>query len=858
MLKIKGIVFGVLLCGSALAGSFTSAWEQSPDRMWAGRDLWANRLQDWEVVEGQLVCSGGSFGLGGRTVHLLSGRLGAAAPFKASVEINRLVSSDALSKQAWGGMIFGAGEQLGVLGASLTQGKNGVGMGLAAGVNAKGFLEIRDLEEGASLAIGKSSVYKKDSAPLDVKVVAKGKKWQLTLSSGKNQVTALVPWSKLEGNVALLAHPGVKIKGDKKLRQAGLFSFSNWQVEGKALEDTGEGCEQIISAQHTVSRGILKMTAQLMPVAREKCSEPVVLEIQTGNQWRKIAEAKVVIPGFTATFRVSNWDATQTMFYRLVYRDRLNTGKEEICMYTGTIAKDPVAKEDLVVAAFTGNHNLTSWGIRGWEPSTVAYPHRDLYDRVMQHQPDLFFWSGDQIYEGGSPTSPDKSGKESSYYDYLYKWYLWCLSSRHMTKDIPCVVIPDDHDVFQGNIWGAGGKVSKTQDDGGYQMPAEWVRMIERTQTSHLPDPFDPTPIGLDIGVYYTDMDYGRISFAILEDRKFKSGPRGTVRPMDYSDGRADHVTDPKIDTRSFDIPGLKLLGDRQLKFLNQWSKEWSNVDMKCVLTQSVFANMATHHGPGAMNREGFLVADFDSNGWPQSGRDRALREIRRGCAFTIGGDQHLGSMVQHGIDEWSDAGWALTVPSIANFYPRGWYPESRGKNHVAGMPDYTGEYLESFKNKVTVWAVNNPDQRTGKEPAAIHDKMPGYGIVHFNKKSRDITMECWPRYADPTDDAQQYAGWPRTISMFENDGRKAQAWLPTLEIHGLDNPVVQVICDKTGEVLYTIRILGTRYRPKVFAPGTYTVKVGDPDKDLWKTVSAKAQTSAADKSENITLRFEP
>ena len=163
MLKLNIVVFGVLLCGSVLAGSFASAWNQSPDRMWAGRDLWANRLQDWEVVDGRLVCSGGNFGLGGRTVHLLSGRLGTAAPFKASVQINRLVSSDALSKQALGGMIFGAGEQLDVLGASLVQGKNGVGMGLAAGVNAKGFLEIRDLEAGGSLAVGKSPVYKKDA-----------------------------------------------------------------------------------------------------------------------------------------------------------------------------------------------------------------------------------------------------------------------------------------------------------------------------------------------------------------------------------------------------------------------------------------------------------------------------------------------------------------------------------------------------------------------------------------------------------------------------------------------------------------------------------------------------------------------
>ena len=50
-------------------------------------------------------------------------------------------------------------------------------------------------------------------------------------------------------------------------------------------------------------------------------------------------------------------------------------------------------------------------------------------------------------------------------------------------------VIIDDHDVFQGNLWGAGGRKARRVNEGGYVMPADWVRMVERTQTSHLPDP---------------------------------------------------------------------------------------------------------------------------------------------------------------------------------------------------------------------------------------------------------------------------------------------------------------------------------------------------------------------------------
>ena len=74
-------------------------------------------------------------------------------------------------------------------------------------------------------------------------------------------------------------------------------------------------------------------------------------------------------------------------------------------------------------------------------------------------------------------------------------------------KDIPTISIPDDHDAGQPNMWGASGKVSnlKSAEDGGYYMSAEYVKEVERAQTSNLPYTYDPTPIGQGIGVYYTN-----------------------------------------------------------------------------------------------------------------------------------------------------------------------------------------------------------------------------------------------------------------------------------------------------------------------------------------------------------------
>ena len=92
--------------------------------------------------------------------------------------------------------------------------------------------------------------------------------------------------------------------------------------------------------------------------------------------------------------------------------------------------------------------------------------------------------------------------------------------------------------------------------DGGYAMHPEWVRMVERTQVSNLPDPYDPTPVLQDIGVYYTDFNYGGISMAVLEDRKFKSGPAQAVDKKTHK-GRVDHVRDPNLDPKVLDKPGL-------------------------------------------------------------------------------------------------------------------------------------------------------------------------------------------------------------------------------------------------------------------------------------------------------------
>jgi len=87
--------------------------------------------------------------------------------------------------------------------------------------------------------------------------------------------------------------------------------------------------------------------------------------------------------------------------------------------------------------------------------------------------------------------------------------------------------------------------------------------------------------------------------------------------------------------------------------------------------------------------------------------------------------------------------------------------------------------------------------------------------------------MECWPRHTDVEKKDGQYEGWPKTIEQKDNYGRKAVAYLPELKINKVDQ-VVQIVDETYDEIVYTIRIQGREFRPRVFQAGVYTIKVGE------------------------------
>ncbi|MBN2410380.1 alkaline phosphatase D family protein [candidate division KSB1 bacterium] len=866
----------LLFCGKTPV-TFKSQLPENVTRVWAGPEYWANRLQDWQINNGRIECVDGRLPL--RTLHLLTRSIEpVTGDIITTVNVGVLSAENTVNADDWCGFLIGAGSDDMDYRARaiihLCSGENG---GLAAAINGEGRIVFFDNEKDLAPITTASSEGEpvKLTAEQDIQLSAAvkpdGDKYSIIMTATNAKTGELlnkasidnVDAARLSGNIALVANGGADAGGRS-------FWFKKWQVSGSKMAAHDERTfGPVLCSMFTLSKKTLKMTAQMPPLA-ENDPQTAILQISEmgQNNWRTVSEGEMIVPGWTIPFRVENWDDGKDYDYRIVYTLPLATGPKDF-VYTGVIPKNPVDRDEFIIAAFTGNSNSHGTFRQNYSFSNnrIWFPHKEIVDHVKKHHPDFLVYTGDQVYDG-RPTSPDVSGEMSSYYDYLYKWYMFCWAHGELARDIPIVCMPDDHDVFHGNVWGAGGRkapkapmngiypahykgfeVHWQQDQGGYKMPPDFVKMVDRTQTSHLPDPFDPTPILQGIGVYYTDINYGGISFAVLEDRKFKSAPSVVIPEGKVING---FLEDKNFDIHKADVPGAKLLGDRQLKFLRDWAADWQGAWMKIALSQTVLATVSTYPDSfrtdagttdlkpipeGVIPPNYSMSRDMDSNGWPQTGRNKALDELRKGFAFTIAGDQHLGSIVHHGIDEWDDAGYSLCVPSIANLWPRRWYPPNPGLNHQNGMPDYTGSYLDGFGNHITVWAVSNP-VLSNHEPATLHDRAPGYGIVKLNKKQQTITMECWPRYADPdAPDAKQYTGWPKTITVADNYGRQAIAFLPVLQFTGLEYPVVQVVDESNNEIVYTVRAKGNSFKPKVFKSGTYTLIVGEPGTDKMKTL---------------------
>lgn len=731
------------------APAFASDWHTSNDRVFLGEDFWANPMEDWCVKDGAAECSTSG---GARNIQLITHQLAHTdQPFEMTVELEQLASGKADG---------GAGFRVGVKSELNEHRSNSfAGGGIAAGII------------NGQLLLGRKKTPLTDGdAGSRLKLAGRpaGQNYELQLHSLNAQgdsvssTTASFPVASIQGNVALVSNFDPKIKKG----QGGRYRFRNWTVDGGAFDVQPERkFGPILWSMYTLSDSrsdegfVLKLSA-LTPPLGEADNDTVELLVQRGDRWKSLGHARMDKDAWVATFRVIQWDATTEQKYRLVYRDKRTSGKPRESFWEGTIRANPEGRPLRLGALTCQNH--------------YGFPYEPVAENLLRLDPDMLYFSGDQIYESHGGFGLIREPAEPAILNYLRKFYMFGWAFREAMKDRPVVCIPDDHDVFQGNIWGEGGAAMQGLDKGasskgGYREPARMVNAVHRTCVGHHPDFFDPTPCLQDISVYYGDLVYGNVSFAILGDRQFKSGPE----KVETGSGRADHVRDQNVDTSVLDKPGLILLGERQEAFLKHWVQDWRGHSMKVLLSQTVFSGLATHHG----GYNGYLKADLDSGGWPQTARDNAIKIITPGMPLHINGDQHLTSLSQYGVDKQRDSFWSFCTPAIAAGYPRWWRPDEMGMPHENrprhGL-EHTGEYLDGFGNRTYVYAIGNPVVGTSKNRyQKAHEKGSGFGLVTIDTQKKEYLIESFRFLIDATDGDpnNQFPGWPVTIHQSENAG---------------------------------------------------------------------------------------
>ena len=744
-------------------------WPTDVERHWVGPDIWANRVQDWQVEDGRLVCNATSRRLPMRTAHCITREIApGSASFHVSVRLGLVAENN---NSGWSGIIFGVGQgDLDHRRAAMVHHNPGRGGGILAAYKLTGGVEFfdnnsqnRTAYRASSLEADGNAAQHHRTADEDVRLDLRGKPageglFDLTLSATDLVTGRLidertlrgVPESDILGGFGLFAHP-------RSRGEAAQFWFDDFRAGGTKIAVHPERAfGPVASTLYSLADKTLKLTAQFVLLGE---GEPLEATLQarpngTDNRWRDLASAQIVIPGWTALFRSEDWDDSRAWDFRVLYSD----AEGRTHTYTGLIRKPPIDRDELVMAAYTGMMIMglpadNGWGNGGfaqpasrWVKENLWFPHEEIVRNTMALGADILFFTGDQIYDAGNPTARDLS---APILDYMNRWYYWCWAFSDLTRQMPSILQVDDHDVYQANIWGWGGKPNTTGDEtlGGYVSGPAFVNMVQRVQCGHDPDPYDPTPVEQGINVYFTSFEYGGVGFAVIEDRKFKTPP-------------------------GYDGEAPVLLGERQQRFLAEWAEDWTNQQLKVCVSQTNFGAIHTWAGGG-------LNPDRDSNAAPVEGRRRALESLRAAGAVVVAGDTHLATLVRAGIDTPTDGVYMFTVPSVANKFRRWFEPARPGENQPVGAPDYVGDFTDKFGNPMRVLAVANPRvsqaevvawnvERGRRDANGVIGRefvRDGFGIVRLNKRERTVRFECWPWNADITEgDAAQFEGWPVTI----------------------------------------------------------------------------------------------
>lgn len=498
---------------------------------------------------------------------------------------------------------------------------------------------------------------------------------------------------------------------------------------------------RVLWSQYCQHDGKMKLLVHLdtdptAAAGKDSATVKLWLREDAGDNWKLAQSQPVNRLTATALFQIEAWPRHTKTHYRVTCGDS---------EWRGIFRAEPKMGSVLKLAALSCHKD-------------IAWPWKEAIAEVISHDPDLVFFSGDQIYENdyGSPMFRAQTAEEvpRGMKNYLAKYRKFGEAFRELMRDRPTIMITDDHDVFANDLWGKGGlRMNGKRTTGGYPTHPDWVNAAEFTQTGNLPDPVNPGPHGDGVRAYYTALEYGGVHFALLEDRKFKSAPSEVIKKLIAPSGfqwpknrktdfEIEVVLDPSFDCRKLDRPDLELLGKEQEAFLKEWSNKLRKSGrIGAVLSQSPWAHVAMYSPTSA---------DTDSNAWPQSGRNRALKAIGTAPVVMLHGDVHLGTLGRHGVEEFNDGPVAYSLPSFSSKASRKWEPLEAGENRKPGAPKNTGEFYDRFGNKVTMYGAGNG--------------LNGYGIALFDTENREVELQFHPMNEERKPIKAKVSGWPHTV----------------------------------------------------------------------------------------------
>ena len=230
--------------------------------------------------------------------------------------------------------------------------------------------------------------------------------------------------------------------------------------------DAGRGQVSVMWTQYCLDGETLKLSAHTDANPTKQPEATVMLDLMTQDGWKELAKVDIDPLTAMAEFRIDDWDGSRSTEYRVV------CGESE---WLGTIRPNPQDKSTIKMAAVACVNDK-------------YFPQAEAVNQMIQQNPDIVFFAGDQIYEsnagGGIVEAHSESDVPEAMANYLAKWRRFGLIFRKLLKDRPSIMITDDHDVYANDLWGDGGRrMTGDRTTGGYPMHPMWVNAVERTQT---------------------------------------------------------------------------------------------------------------------------------------------------------------------------------------------------------------------------------------------------------------------------------------------------------------------------------------------------------------------------------------